>query len=81
MRILTAILISTAMIVPSVAQPRRSPNNDQIRQVSRETPSPARKEERLTLSFSILMDESLAQKGTAGIGKLAGVAWTRVCEL
>jgi len=33
MRILTAMLISTAMIVPSVAQPRRSPNNDQIRHV------------------------------------------------
>ena len=33
MRILTAMLISTALIVPSVAQPRRSPNNDQIRQV------------------------------------------------
>jgi hypothetical protein len=33
MRILTAILISTALIVPSVAQPRRSSNNDKIRQV------------------------------------------------
>ncbi len=33
MRILTTILISTAMIAPSVAQPRRSPNNDKIRQV------------------------------------------------
>jgi len=33
MRILTAILISTAMITPSVAQPRRLPNNDKIRQV------------------------------------------------
>ena len=33
MRILTAILISTVMIAPSVAQPRRSPNNDKIRQV------------------------------------------------
>ena len=33
MRILTAILISTAMIVPAVGQPRRSTNNDKIRQV------------------------------------------------
>ena len=33
MRILTAILISTAMIAPSLAQPRRLPNNDKIRQV------------------------------------------------